>query len=374
LLIDIDKITVNKRIRKDFGNISELAEDIKENGLINPPVVTPEFQLIAGERRLRAMEYLKYKQAEVRVMTVKDYEHQLKLEISENENRKEFTFSERIEYARKLEEIERVKASKRRLATQNNDTAKSEVESFPQQIEQGKTRDIVAEKSGFGSGKTFEKAKYISENASEEIIKSLDEGKLSINKAYMELRKSRDEALKKAKEAEKTASQEKQEKEELAKKYRESKKRSDEIEKKYKLKLSEKPQVVEKEIIPSDYEEFKKRVSALEAEKKKLKEQNMKKDSELKKREKELAALSRAEIQLKNKYKVRHELANLVQEVNGSTAKIELLMKDIDNLEDMEITNFMEDVVESLCDSIEKINSLNKNRKGDVVNAEFEVG
>ncbi|MCC9296524.1 ParB N-terminal domain-containing protein [Clostridium sp. WLY-B-L2] len=371
MLIDIDKITVNKRIRKDFGNIDELAEDIKENGLINPPVVTPEFHLIAGERRLRALEYLGYEQVEVRVMAAKDYEHQFKLEISENENRKDFTFSERIEYARKLEEIERVKAEKRRLANLKQNT---EVESFPPRAEQGKTREIVAEKSGFGSGKTFEKAKYISENASEEMIKSLDEGKLSINKAYMELRKSRDEALKKAKEAEKTAGQEKQEKEELAKKYMESKKRSDEIEKKYKLKLSEKPHVVKKEIIPNDYEEFRKRVSVLEAEKKKLEEQNIEKDDELEKKNEELAALSRAEIQLKNKYKVRHELANLVQEVNGSTAKIELLMKDIDNLEDMEITNFMEDVVESLCDSIEKINSLNKNRKGDVVNAEFEVG
>ncbi|OAA87593.1 ParB N-terminal domain-containing protein [Clostridium ljungdahlii] len=56
MLVDIDKVIVDKRIRKDFGNITELAEDIKENGLINPPVVTPKFQLIAGERRLRAKE------------------------------------------------------------------------------------------------------------------------------------------------------------------------------------------------------------------------------------------------------------------------------------------------------------------------------
>lgn len=37
---------------------------------------------------------------------VRDYEHQLRLEISENENRKEFTFSERMDYARRLEQIE----------------------------------------------------------------------------------------------------------------------------------------------------------------------------------------------------------------------------------------------------------------------------
>lgn len=373
MLVDIGKVIVDKRIRKDFGNITELAEDIKENGLINPPVVTPKFQLIAGERRLRAMEYLKYKQVEVRVMTVKDYEHQLKLEISENENRKEFTFSERIEYARKLEKIERVKAKERVIISQNNNMAKAAKENFPGQVNSGQTRDIVASKSGFGSGKNFQKAKYIVENASEEVIKSLDEGKLSINKAYMEIKKSRDEALKKAKDAEKVAKHVQQEKENLMKKYRESQKHSDEIEEKYRLKLSEKPKIIEKEIIPSDYEEFKNRVSVLEAEKKKLKDQNIKKDIELKKREKELAALSRAEIQLKNKYKVRHELANLVQEVNGSTAKIELLMKNIDNLEDQDITNFMEDAVESLYGSIKKINSLNKNRKGDVVHAKFEI-
>ena len=55
MLIDISKIKVAERIRKDFGNIKELADDIKENGLINPPVVTPDFELIAGERRLRAL-------------------------------------------------------------------------------------------------------------------------------------------------------------------------------------------------------------------------------------------------------------------------------------------------------------------------------
>jgi|SRR3712207_243585 len=95
MLIDINKIIIKDRIRKDFGNIEELAKDIKENGLINPPVVTPEYVLIAGERRTKACQVLNYSQIEVRVMTVKDALHQLKLEISENENRKDFSFSEK---------------------------------------------------------------------------------------------------------------------------------------------------------------------------------------------------------------------------------------------------------------------------------------
>ena len=86
MLIDIDKIKVENRIRKDFGNITELAEDIKQNGLINPPVVIAEsdgtFTLLAGERRLRAMRSLGYKQVEVRTWGSLTDEQKLNMEIS----------------------------------------------------------------------------------------------------------------------------------------------------------------------------------------------------------------------------------------------------------------------------------------------------
>ena len=55
-------------------------------------------------------------------------------------------------------------------------------EKFPEGC--GQARDIVAEKSGFGSGKNFEKAKYISDNADDEMIKSLDEGGIETWKQY----------------------------------------------------------------------------------------------------------------------------------------------------------------------------------------------
>jgi ParB family transcriptional regulator, chromosome partitioning protein len=183
LLVEIDKIKVHDRIRKDFGNIEELAQDIKENGLINPPVVTPDLQLIAGERRLRACKQLGHQQIEVRVMSVNDYEHQLKLEISENENRKEFTFSERVDWARRLERIEKEKARERQ--GERTDIQ----ENFPE-CRRGQTRDIVAKQVGFGSGKQYEKAKYIAEHAGEELIRQLDEKAISIHAAYQQLRPS----------------------------------------------------------------------------------------------------------------------------------------------------------------------------------------
>jgi ParB family chromosome partitioning protein len=52
--------------------------------------------------RLRSLQYLNYNQIEVRVMTVQDALHQLKLEISENENRKDFSFSEKMKWAEGL--------------------------------------------------------------------------------------------------------------------------------------------------------------------------------------------------------------------------------------------------------------------------------
>ncbi|HDA0003854.1 TPA: ParB N-terminal domain-containing protein [Staphylococcus aureus] len=185
MLIDINKVTVGKRIRKDYGDITSLADDIEDRGLINPPVVTPDYELIAGERRLKAMKKLDYRQIEVRVMSVEDYEHQLKIEISENEERKAFTYSERMDYAKQLERIEAKKAKDRKTSKlkQNKDTV---TDQGPER--KGETRDIVGKASGFGSGRTYARAKYIYENADEETIKEVDEGKKSIRKAHDEVR------------------------------------------------------------------------------------------------------------------------------------------------------------------------------------------
>lgn len=178
MLIEINNVKVNERIRKDFGDIQELAEDIKTNGLINPPVVTPEYELIAGERRLRALKELGYNQIEVRVMTVKDALHQLKLEISENENRKDFSFNEKMTWAKMLE-IEYSKIAKENI--QGGVT-------LGKNLERVNTNKQVAEEIGFGNKETYRQAKYISENADEDTIKQLDDGQLSVNKAYTQLK------------------------------------------------------------------------------------------------------------------------------------------------------------------------------------------
>lgn len=78
----------------------------------------------------------------------------MNLEISENETRKDFSKAERIDYARRLERVESLKAKGRIEA------GIPPVENLPQ----GKTRDIVAEKLQIGSGKQYEKEKFIVDN------------------------------------------------------------------------------------------------------------------------------------------------------------------------------------------------------------------
>lgn len=92
--------------------------------------------------------------------------------------------------ARRLERIEKIKAEERSGARTDL------MENFPTGCE-GQVRDIVAEKIGIGSGRNYDRAKFISENATEDMIKSLDDGKLSINAAYKQLKEEKEMPLSK---------------------------------------------------------------------------------------------------------------------------------------------------------------------------------
>lgn len=230
MLIDIEKVSVGDRIRKDMGDLKELSDDIAKNGLINPPVVTPDFELIAGERRLEAMKKLGYKQVEVRIMKVEDAEHKLNLEINENENRKDFNKSERIEYARQLERIERVKASQREKAGVAIDPSLNS--------DKGRTDEIVAKKLGIGGKDTYRKEKYIADNADPETLEQWNNEEISTHKAYTRV-----------KELEKQLEESTAANKRLADKVIELEQRE--------------PEIIEKEVVPEDYEDLKSELKEL---------------------------------------------------------------------------------------------------------------
>lgn len=180
MVVNINKIIVKDRIRKDFGDIQELADDIKQNGLINPPVINRDYELLAGERRLRACKSLGWNQIEVRMMDTRDAEHELNVEISENEVRKDFTKSERVDYMKRVFLIEQAKAKERMKSGKRTPKESS-----------GKTRDITAKRFGI-SGVTMEQEIAIVNNKNlftSEDFEDWDRGKISTHKAFTKLDK-----------------------------------------------------------------------------------------------------------------------------------------------------------------------------------------
>lgn len=184
----INEIIIGERIRKGTGHITELIDDIRKNGQITPITVridnSGNYRLVAGYRRMMAMKALKMSQIEAYVISEDDEETLLRMEISENEIREDFTRTERMNYIKRLDEIETKKANERRLATLNNSTV--EVQNSAQR---GKSRDIVAEQVGI-SHDTIAREKKIIEHKDEidpEDFKNWDEGKLSTNKVFKAL-------------------------------------------------------------------------------------------------------------------------------------------------------------------------------------------
>ena len=190
-LLPVSSIQVAERIRKDNGGLGELAGDIREHGLINPITVMEQteggYVLIAGLRRLKAMELLGAEEIRATVMTALEADEMLMLEIAENEQRKEFTVSEKLAFAEKLKAVEAEKAKQRQIRKSSNFV----VANRPPQTkhaETGKARDIVAQKAGFTSTTQMRRAQAVSESRPD-LMEQVDKGEKSISGAYSDMQR-----------------------------------------------------------------------------------------------------------------------------------------------------------------------------------------
>lgn len=178
MLIWIEDIYIHDRIRKNYGDLTALAESINTHGLINPITVMQNgdrYVLIAGFRRLVATKMAGKDYIEANILTARDAEEQLRLEIEENENRKDFTHSERIEYAMRLQAVERAKARKRMGRT----------EVIEDNYSYGRSRDIIAKRVGYSSGRQLERAIYVAQNRPD-LMELVDKGDKTVSAAYAE--------------------------------------------------------------------------------------------------------------------------------------------------------------------------------------------
>jgi len=104
-------IRVGPRHRTDLGDVGALAESIAAVGLLHAPVVSPDGQLIAGERRLAAVKRLGWGTVPVSIAYGLDDALRLLIaERDENTQRKSFNPSEMVVVANDLEPLERAAA------------------------------------------------------------------------------------------------------------------------------------------------------------------------------------------------------------------------------------------------------------------------
>src|SRR5437868_13127570 len=91
--LTIADIKVGSRHRKEMGDLTSLADSIRQEGLLQPIGVTEKLELVFGERRLRATrDIIKKKTILARIVDVISITNG---DYAENELRKDFTPSER---------------------------------------------------------------------------------------------------------------------------------------------------------------------------------------------------------------------------------------------------------------------------------------
>ena len=110
LTLDPNEILVSEdRKRKEFGEVGELSESIKKLGLLQPLVIERTekgFELRAGERRLRAILLLKWKEVHCVLLSELSPLQRKEIELEENTRRKNLTWIEEVTL---LQEIVKLK-------------------------------------------------------------------------------------------------------------------------------------------------------------------------------------------------------------------------------------------------------------------------
>ena len=98
--VKIDDIKIDKRIRKNLGDLNPLIESMEKFGQLNSIVVNPALHLIAGHRRLESARRLGWQYINAIIIDTKEKADLLEIEIEENVQRSDFT-QEELSYAYK---------------------------------------------------------------------------------------------------------------------------------------------------------------------------------------------------------------------------------------------------------------------------------
>ena len=160
--IKISDITVGQRHRKDMGDLDSFAQGIDKIGLLQAIGVTPQMELIFGERRLRAYQILGRDRIPARIIDIPAIALG---EYHENCDRKDFTPSELVAIVESLR------------AYKHGGDRKSD--QFRNSDDDRLTTEKALGQAGLKKD-TYCRAKRVVERGVPELVEAMDSGKLSV--------------------------------------------------------------------------------------------------------------------------------------------------------------------------------------------------
>ncbi len=105
MLVEIEKIKVNKRIRKDLGDLESLMDSLKRYGQLNPITISQNYELVAGQRRLESAKRLGWDKINANIVNITNPVVMLEMELEENTQRSDFNDMELLEGYQQLEKL-----------------------------------------------------------------------------------------------------------------------------------------------------------------------------------------------------------------------------------------------------------------------------
>ena len=118
-LIALDRIVEGERARRDYRNLDQLANSIRELGVLSPVTLTPDLHLVCGGRRVRAARMAGLERIPAVIATnMDDALNRLRAERDENTCREPMTPEELVDLGSAIEAMERPKAAERQAEGQ----------------------------------------------------------------------------------------------------------------------------------------------------------------------------------------------------------------------------------------------------------------
>jgi ParB family chromosome partitioning protein len=105
----IDRIIINRedRQRRDLGDIQSLADSIKRHGVMHPPVITRDYILVAGERRLTAMrDILGWDTTPFQFVDQVSQSDLRRIELEENTKREDLSWPDQVRGIEAIHKLE----------------------------------------------------------------------------------------------------------------------------------------------------------------------------------------------------------------------------------------------------------------------------